>query len=284
MAVQLTCWGVDQILNSKLGYQMSTAMWEGFCAGNMHTPVRGVAVCYAPTVDMLRRAVAEKRNLIMTREHPFFMHGGLTYVYTTQGLEEAMKDDSVVQAKRQIIADNGLVVYRMSNAWDDFFPQAQSTALARAMGLKPISQQPNPRWRGVICDCPPASAEALAQTAVDKLKTSTPRIVGDPKLIFRRVAVLAGETDPKKGLAALVADPKVDGVIAGAGGMIDEVDGGIGWFQDLIGSGRKISMLAVGYLPSEEPGTAEMAKWLKTALPTLAIEWYPTPDVSWIPR
>jgi putative NIF3 family GTP cyclohydrolase 1 type 2 len=284
MAIELTGWGVDQILNSALGYQMSTAMWEGFCAGDMHTPVRGVAVCYAPTVEVLRRAAAEKRNLILTREHPFFMHGGLTYLYTTQGLEAALKDDAVVKAKRDLIEANQLIVYRMSTAWDNFMPQAQSTALAKAMGMTPIAPQPNPRSRGVVCDCPPTVLQALAQTAVDKLNTATPRVVGDPKATFTRVAVLAGETDPKKGLAALLADPKIDGIIAGAGGMIDEVDGGIAWFQDLVSSGRKISMLAVGYGPSEEPGTAEMAGWLHTVLPSLTIEWWPAHDISWIPR
>ena len=42
--MEMTGWGIDQILNHALGCQMSTAMWEGFCAGNMHWPVRGVVV------------------------------------------------------------------------------------------------------------------------------------------------------------------------------------------------------------------------------------------------
>jgi hypothetical protein len=66
---------------------MSTAMWEGFCAGSTHWPVRGVVVCYAPTLDVLRRAAAEGKTLIVTREHPFYMHGGLNYPYLTEGLE-----------------------------------------------------------------------------------------------------------------------------------------------------------------------------------------------------
>ena len=61
-----------------MGSQMSTAMWEGFCAGNMHWPVRGVVVCYAPTLEVLRRAAAEGKTLIVTREHPFYMRRGHT--------------------------------------------------------------------------------------------------------------------------------------------------------------------------------------------------------------
>src|ERR1700722_18506586 len=107
------------MLNAALGHPMSTAMYEGLCAGNSQTLVKGVAVCYATTVDMLRRAAAESRNLIISREHPFFLHGGLNYGYTTGGLEAALKDDPVVQGKRQIINANGLMVYRFGAGWEN---------------------------------------------------------------------------------------------------------------------------------------------------------------------
>ena len=63
------------MLNAALGHPMSTAMYEGLCAGNSQTLVKGIVVCYAPTVEVLRRATAEGRNLIISREHPFFLHG-----------------------------------------------------------------------------------------------------------------------------------------------------------------------------------------------------------------
>jgi putative NIF3 family GTP cyclohydrolase 1 type 2 len=284
MALETTGWAVGQILNAAMGHQMSTAMWEGFCAGNAHWPVRSVVVCYAPRLDVLRGAAAAGRALIVTREHPFYLHGGLNYPYATGGLEEALKDDPVVQAKKDLIAANKILVYRMSTAWDNFRPQAQSSALALALGLKPVSPQPDPRSRGVICETPRISLAALAQTACDKLKARAPRIVGDPKATVERVAVLAGETDPKRGLADLIADPRIDGIVAGGGGVIDEVDGAIGYFQDVVGSGRRIAMLTVGYGPSQEPGGAEVARWMRTVLPDLPIDWWPTPDPSWIPR
>jgi hypothetical protein len=177
METETTGWAVDQILNAALGCQMSTARWEGFCAGNAHWPIRGVVVCYAPTLEVLRRAAAEGKTLIVTREHPFYMHGGLNYPYDTEGLEAALKDDPIVKAKNDIITANRMMIYRLSTAWDNFRPQAQSTALAHAMGLTPIAPQPNPRLRGVICDIPRTPLSSLAQTAYEALKTRTPRIV-----------------------------------------------------------------------------------------------------------
>jgi hypothetical protein len=284
MASDLTGRTAELILRAALGHPMTTAMYGGFCAGNTGWLVQGIAVCYAPTVETLRRAAAEKKTLIFSREHPYFLHGGLHYAYGTDGLEAAMKDDPVVRAKREIVTKNQLMVHRCGSAWDQFRPKAQSMALARAMGLSPIAAAAGDRARGVVCDVPRTTIAALAQVAASRLKARRPRVVGDLATSVSRVAVLAGETDPTPALAALLADPKIDGLINGAGGVVDEVDGAIGYFQDIVGSGRKIAMLAVGHGPSHDPGVAEMAAYLKTVFSDRPVEYWPTPDAAWIPR
>jgi putative NIF3 family GTP cyclohydrolase 1 type 2 len=276
---------VELLLNAEFGNPMTTARDEGLCVGDPNMEVTAVAVCYAPTLEFLRRAAAEQRNLIIAREHPFYLHGGVNYSYTTEGLETALQGDPVVQAKRDFIAAHKLMVYRYGAAWDQFRPGAQSAALARALGLEPIARPTSNRTRGVVCDLAQAtSLLALAQTAVDKLKCTSPRTVGDYRSKVSRVAVVAGETDPKEALARLLADPKIDGLIAGGGGTIDEVDGAISYFRDLIATGRKIALLAVGYGPSEDPGVSEMTRWMQHALPGLDMQWWPNSDPSWIPR
>jgi putative NIF3 family GTP cyclohydrolase 1 type 2 len=284
MGTELTGWAVEQMLWAELDHPLSTAMYEGQCAGKNQSVVRGVVVCYTPTLDVLRRAAAEHKNLIISREHPFYLHGGVYYEYCTRGLEAAWKDDPVVQAKRDLIDANKLMVYRFGSAWDNFRPQARSAALARAMGLTPITPQANARSRGVICDLPQTALTSLAQTAADRLKAPVPRIVGDLKAAVTRVAVFAGSADTKRALADLIADPKIDGIITGAGGVIDEVDGAISYFQDVIASGRNIAMLAVGYGPSEDPGMEDFARWLRTVLTDQTIEWWPARDAVWVPR
>ncbi len=284
MENELTGRTVELLLNAALGHPMSTAMYEGLCAGSAQSLVRGVVVCYAPTLDVLRRAAAEGKTLIISREHPFFLHGGLNYPYTTGGLEAALKDDPVVAAKREIITANKMMVYRFGAAWDEFRPQAQSLALARALGFAAVVTPAGNRSRGVVCDVPRTTLPVLAQTAADRLKALSPRIVGDPTASVTRIAVLAGETDPKQALSQLLADPRIDGIVTGGGGVVDEVDGAISYFQDVIASGRKIAMLAIGYGPSENPGVGEMARWMRAVLPDLTVDWWPVIDPSWIPR
>jgi hypothetical protein len=79
METDLTGRTADPVLAAAVGDSLTTAIYEGLCAGNSQSIVRGVAVCYAPTVAILRRAAAEHKNLILSREHPYFLHGGLYY-------------------------------------------------------------------------------------------------------------------------------------------------------------------------------------------------------------
>jgi putative NIF3 family GTP cyclohydrolase 1 type 2 len=281
---KLTGRTVGLMFEAALGNPMATAIFEGQCAGDFQTLVRGVAVCYAPTLDLLRRAAAEQKNLVISREHPFYLHGGFNYTYSSGGLEAALKDDPVVRAKREIITRNKLMVYRMGAAWDQFQPNAQSTGLALALGLKPIAATPGARVRGVVCDLPRTTLAALAQTAAGNLKALSSRTVGDPNATVTRAAVLAGETDATPALARLLADPKIDCLITGAGGVVDEVDGALAYFRDIVATGRKIAMLGVGYGPSHDPGGAELARWVRTVLPEVPVEWWPVADPSWIPR
>ncbi len=143
---------VELILNAAFGNPMMTARYEGLCAGDPNTEVSGAVVCYAPTVDFLQRVADEQRNLPICREHPFFLHGGVNYSYTSEGLEAATKDDPVVTAKRNFIASHKLMVYRYGAAWDQFRPHAQSAALAKALGLEPIDWPAGNRSRAVVCN------------------------------------------------------------------------------------------------------------------------------------
>src|SRR5260370_8542778 len=116
--MELTGWTLNLMLRASLGDPMTTAMYEGLCAGNALSRVLGVMVCYAPTLDLLRRAAAERKNLIISRKHPFFLHGGLHYTYRTDGLESAMKDDPGGRAKPEIITPNHLLIYPSVSAWN----------------------------------------------------------------------------------------------------------------------------------------------------------------------
>lgn len=301
----ITAKTVDLIVNATFGSPTSVAKYEGLCVGDQMAAVTGAVVCYAPTVDILRRATAEGRNLVITREHPFYLHGGLSWTYVSEGLLRedpvvargvggtdrdlyvvaGLAHDPVVAAKRALIDQGGLIIYRQGAAWDQYRPAAQSAALARAIGLHVPPDQESARRRGVVCDLPThPSITELVKLARESLSCASPRIVGEPGQTASRVAVLAGETDPVPTLADLLSDTQVDCVITGAGGILDEVDGGIAYFLDVLGSGRQIAMLTLGHGPSHEPGVQEMTDVLRPALADVDLQYWPSGGAGWIPE
>ena len=81
---------------------------DTFKAGRSRHLVTGVATSVMATLDVLRQAVAAKRNLIITHEPTFYT-----------GTDEAgpRAGDPVYLAKRAFIDDHRLVVWRFSDHW-----------------------------------------------------------------------------------------------------------------------------------------------------------------------
>lgn len=259
-------------LLSKLGTQAKEAEYEGFCAGDPQLPVTRAACCFSPTVDVLRRAAAEKRTLIIAREHPFYTHG----TFYASGTEAALKNDPVARAKRELIASSGLVVYRLASLWDRAKPAAQATALTKTLGWKP--EPAGEARRHVICRIPATSLGALAANIERRLGAQTLRGVGDRNLVVSRVAVLTGYVDVPA-CAAAIRDPQVDAVIAGDACEWE----GAEYLKDVVDSGRKFGVLYAGFVATEQPGAAEMARWLRSTLPGLDLSLISVPPPARLP-
>src|SRR5919112_1610088 len=76
---------------------------DTFKGGDPDTPVRGVATTGMATFDVLRRAAARGRTLVVTHEPTFYNH-----------LDEtaALAGDPTYEAKRRFVDEHRLVVWR----------------------------------------------------------------------------------------------------------------------------------------------------------------------------
>jgi len=254
-------------LLAKLGTAGKEAEYEGFCAGDPQLAVSRAACCFSPSVEVLRRATAERRTLVIAREHPFYAHG----TFYATGTPAALKDDPVARAKRELITNSRLVVYRLSSLWDRAQPGVQARALASALGWRP--EPAGEARRDVICRIPTTTLGALAGQLERRLGGRTVRGVGDRNLAVSRVAVLTGYVDVPD-CAAATRDPGVAAVIAGDACEWE----GAEYLKDVIDSGRKFGVLYAGFAATELPGTAAMARWLRSALPELDVSLIPVPE------
>ena len=181
-----------------------------------------------------------------------------------------MAPDPIVTAKADFINANGLVVWRFSDGWKRQQPDPFSRGLAETLGWTRMNGT-DPA--GVMI--PETTLERLTRHVRDRLDARGGiRVVGDPKLRVRRVALLPGTTAIG---AALRAFAHADVVVAGEVREWETVE----YARDLHDAGEKKALVLLGRILSEDPGMNACARWLRTVVPEVNARWIASGDPYW---
>lgn len=287
----LNAWQLVNRIHALLGERHKDAAFEGILTPtsedfygpfpglrvpDIETPVTGILVANEPSIDAIRLAIATGRNCILCRDHPFFQFGE----FWASGLDVRMANDPTLKAKRQLIDDHKLVIIRLASLWDTARPKWFSGALARALGWQPEAGEPGDQKAAVYCNIPSTTLTGLAQNVSSSLQAKALRMVGDPDLPVRRVAIIHGLAFPTLVLSQALKDPGVDVILTGT---TPEVDFCTTYIRDAITAGRKLGMIQVGYEKSDYPGSVEIAHWLRDAFPGVPIDLPPpSHELCWL--
>ena len=258
--------------------QNAGAFSDTVLAGEPDTEVTGIVTTFAASVDVLRRAIAAGHNTIICREPPFFSHGEVAPIAYRSGPEppkELMVKDAVCQAKSEIIRSNKLVVMRFRDNWGARTVDGQLAGLAKALKWEPYHltvNAPKTLYRpgNNFFQLPPISLETLLGKMKESLNVKTTRVMGDKKATVSRSALLPGYVLVPD-LQAAYSQRSIDLVVIG-----EPVEWeGAEYIQDMIAAKRTKAAILLGNEVSEEPGSGEMAAWLKTFV-RVPVNWVPT--------
>jgi putative NIF3 family GTP cyclohydrolase 1 type 2 len=103
-----------------------------------------------------------------------------------------------------------------------------------------------------------------------RLKIKTLRVVGDPQMKLTQAALVPGAAGAEMQIAALRRDD-VELLLIGE---IPEWET-IPYVRDAAAQGRHKALILLGHVPSEEPGMEDCARWLRTFLPGIPVEFVP---------
>src|SRR5580700_11516151 len=70
--MSITAQAVVERIQKKVGPGWMPTPVDAFVAGAPDTEVRGIVTTYAPSLEVLRKAVASGKNLIISRESPYW--------------------------------------------------------------------------------------------------------------------------------------------------------------------------------------------------------------------
>lgn len=266
-ADSLTAQQVVERIQKQSGVPWRAPTVDTFKAGDPNTPVKGIAVAMMATYDVLQRAAAGGANFIITHEPTFYGHQDVT-----GGLEG--ENDAVLAAKQAFIKEHGLVVFRFHDHLHRMQPDPVLTGVVSILGWQKYQASPD----AFKFQIPETTLEELATQIKTKFGIRALRVVGDPKRKITKIGFSPGAS----GFAAhrrMLQDNEVEALIFGEGTEWETMEYG----SDAIAQGKAKALILMGHIPSEEAGMKECAKWLKTFVPEVPVQFVVTPEPFWSP-
>jgi putative NIF3 family GTP cyclohydrolase 1 type 2 len=227
--------------------------------GNAGQTLTGIVTTFLASQAVIEKAIGLGRNLVITHEPLFYNHLDRT---------DWLADNPVYQAKRRLLEEHQVVVWRFHDYWHSHQPDGIYTGLMKKLGweryIKPGAQDP-------LFTIPQTTTGALARFLKAKLEASGVRVVGNLDMPCRKVLFMVGAMGGEN-IIKFSSGFDVDVVISGEGGGEWET---CEYVRDAITQGRKLSLILVGHAASEEPGMAYLAEWLRERFPTTPITHVP---------
>jgi putative NIF3 family GTP cyclohydrolase 1 type 2 len=259
---------VIEIIQQHLGVPWTTPTVDTFKAGDPSTPVTGVALTAMATLEVLTRAAAAGKNLVITHEPTFYSHQDGT-------AELEKQSDPVYTAKQAFIREHRMVVWRFHDHWHRRRPDGIATGMVRALGWEKRQRSDDP----LAFTLPPTTLRDLASAIKKRLGIVAMRVVGDPAMKLTNVAFLPGASGSKAQLPVL-ARKDVEALLIGE---VPEWET-VAYVDDAVAAGHKKALLLLTHIPSEQAGMDECARWLRPLLPGVPVAFVPAKQPFWLPK
>lgn len=240
-------------IQSACGAKLQENHVDRIRAGNPETEVTGIVTTFMATVEVIREARRRGANLIVTHEPTYFSHFDK---------EEWHAGDPVVAAKRKLVDELGMVVWRFHDGMHAVKPDMINVGMALALDWEQYRADDD-RWFFTL---PQTTVGELAASAAGVCNSSTFRIVGDPSMKCSRVALRVGAHSPESHIRDMLKS-NADVIVVGEGPEWIS----IAWVRDAAALGMGRAMILLGHCPSEEPAMAWCAEWIRGVVPGIPV-------------
>jgi putative NIF3 family GTP cyclohydrolase 1 type 2 len=181
--------------------------------------------------------------------------------------------DPVYAGKNAFIEKHKLVVFRLTQHWNQRKPDPRAQGLAAAMGWTKYKAGDD----GLRYEVPALTLDALASQLKKRLDTRGGiRAIGNRTMRVRRIGLLPGYTQIPASIAML---PNVDVIIAGE---VQEWESAT-YVQDVVFGGVEKGFISIGRVVNEAPGMQVCADWLKTIVSDVPVRFIAAGDPYWRP-
>lgn len=257
---------VIERIQGEVGVEWQKETVDTFKAGDPDRTVKGIVTTMFPTFRVLKAAAASGRNLIICHEPAFYDH-------FDRADELAKAGDLVLAEKKDFIEKNGLVIWRFHDHWHLRKPDGILRGIVRALDWETYQDPAD----GEIFRIPETRLLDLSRELKRRLGALDLRVVGNPDLVLTKVAFLAGAPASIEQMRAL-GRSDVGAVITGETREWETME----YARDAAAEGKPKALIILGHIPSEEAGMEECARWLRTFIPEVPVDYLPSDEPYWV--
>lgn len=217
-------------------------------AGNRDIKVSGIVTTMFATVEVIRKAVGLGANFIIAHEPTFYNH-----------LDETawLENDEVYRYKTDLLKQHNIAVWRNHDYIHTHIPDGVFAAVVEKLAWKQYYDT-----KTSVAVMPAVTVKTLIQHAKEKLGIPTVRYIGDLEQSCKKVLLMPGAAGGKRQIEAMGKE-KPDVLMCGEIQEWETAE----YVRDARSKGRQLSLVVLGHIASEEPGSEYMANWLKEKVP-----------------
>lgn len=218
-------------------------------AGSRDTKVTGVVTTMFATIEVVRKAIDLKANFIIAHEPTFYNH-----------LDDVawLQQDDVYQYKKALLEKHGIAVWRNHDYIHAHHPDGVNKGVEDMLGWRQWAVKDQP-----VYELPaPQPLSGLIAELKKKLGIASLRYVGDLQQRCRKILLLPGAYGGKAQIEA-IGKYKPDVICCGEIAEWETAE----YVRDARAKGDQLSLVVLGHIASEEPGSIFMIDWLKQHFP-----------------
>lgn len=226
-------------------------------AGSKDTVVTGIVTTMFATIPVIEKAISLHANFIIAHEPSYYNH-----------LDETswLENDDVFRYKTDLLKKHNIAIWRNHDYVHRHQPDGVMTGVLSDLGWTSYFNQD----LGKIKIPTAITLKALIKQVKSKLNIQSLRYIGDPNQLCQDILLMPGASGGRRQIE-LIGSKKPDVAICGEIQEWETAE----YIRDARAKGQKISLIVLGHIPSEEPGSAYMADWIKKNIPELKVTHVP---------
>ena len=220
-------------------------------SGDQEIQVTGIVTCMFATIEVIREAITLGANFIIAHEPTFYNH---------QDATSWLEADEVFKYKSDLLKKHQIAVWRNHDYIHSVKPDGVRKMLVKQLGWEKYR---NPA-QSIYERNPPVSLINLIDELKHKLNIQALRYHGKADQLCKKILLMPGAAGGERQIKAL-STFQPDVLVTGEISEWETAE----YVRDAALSGRKLSLIVLGHVASEEPGSIFMSEWLKTNFPQL---------------